>query len=110
GMPLVLVAILGMAHRYLFVLLHTAGQMLQARRSRLVAPLNATQQRQVLTNSLGVLLGKSFQLSTEVHLAMVSRGWRGEVHLLHEFRLRRRDRLALALVLAVPLGIVWLQP
>jgi energy-coupling factor transporter transmembrane protein EcfT len=39
----------------------------------------------------GVLLSKSVELSHEVYLAMLSRGFRGEVRLLTDFRLRLRD-------------------
>ena len=35
GVPVVVVAMLGMTHRYIFVLLQTATQMFEARRSRL---------------------------------------------------------------------------
>lgn len=44
GAPRVLVAILGMTHRYLFVLAQTATQLFEARRSRIVAPMNGAQQ------------------------------------------------------------------
>jgi cobalt/nickel transport system permease protein len=109
GVPVVMVAILGMTYRYIFVLLHTATQMFEARRSRIVAPMNGRQKRQMVTAAAGVLLDKSFQLSAEVHLAMLSRGYRGEVHLLDEFRTRRRDWCALGCAMAVPLLILWFQ-
>uniref|UniRef100_UPI00128F214E cobalt ECF transporter T component CbiQ n=1 Tax=Aquitalea magnusonii TaxID=332411 RepID=UPI00128F214E len=38
GVPVLLVALLGMTHRYIFVLLQTASQMFEARRSRMLAP------------------------------------------------------------------------
>jgi len=106
GAPVVLVAILGMTHRYIFLLVQRAAQLFEARRSRLVAPLSGAQQRAMATAAVGVLLGKAFALSSEVHLAMISRGYRGEVHLLDDFRTRRRDWLALVFALAVPLAIM----
>lgn len=109
GMPVVLVAILGMTHRYLFVLLQAASQMFEARRSRIVAPMAGAQQRRMAVAAAGVLLGKSFQLASEAHLAMLSRGYRGEVHLLDEFRTRPRDWFALSLALALPVLILRLQ-
>lgn len=109
GLPVVLVAILGMTHRYIFVLLQTAAQMFEARRSRILAPMSGAHKRQMLAATAGVLLAKSFQLSTEVHLAMLSRGYRGEVHVLHEFRTRWRDWIALLLALAIPGTILWIQ-
>jgi cobalt/nickel transport system permease protein len=109
GAPVVLVAILGMTHRYIFVLLQTTTQMFEARRSRIVAPMNGPQQRRMVAAAAGVLLGKSFQLAGEVHLAMLSRGYRGEVRLLDEFQTRRRDWFALSVALAVPILILWWQ-
>jgi cobalt ECF transporter T component CbiQ len=110
GVPVVVVAILGMTHRYIFVLLQTALQMFDARRSRMVAPMSGAQRRQVVVGAAGVLLAKSFHLASEVHLAMVSRGYRGEVHLLTELRMRRRDRVVLLTALALPLVILWSRP
>ncbi|MDD5365573.1 MAG: cobalt ECF transporter T component CbiQ [Gallionellaceae bacterium] len=109
GVPVVLVAILGMTHRYIFVLLHSALQMFEARRSRIVAPMAGGQRRRLVAATAGVLLGKAFQLSSEVHLAMISRGYRGEIHLLDDFRTRPRDWVALTCALALPVLIIWNQ-
>jgi cobalt/nickel transport system permease protein len=54
-------------------------------------------------------LTKTFQLSSEVHMAMVSRGYRGEVLLLDAFQTRARDWFTLAFALALPTLIIWLQ-
>ena len=107
GAPRVLVTILGMTHRYLFVLAQTATQLFEARRSRIVAPMNGAQQRALATSAAGVVLGKTFWLASEVHLAMISRGYRGEVRLLDDFHTRARDWLALLGALSVPLLILW---
>lgn len=109
GAPVVLVAILGITHRYIFLLAQSAVQLFEARRSRIVAPMSGAQQRALATAAAGVLLGKAFALSSEVHLAMIARGYRGEVHLLDDFQTRPRDWLALVLALAVPLLIAGLE-
>ncbi len=109
GVPVTLVAVLGMTHRYIFVLLQTALQMFEARRSRIVGPMSAAERRRLVVAGVGVLLGKTLQLSTEVHLAMIARGYRGEVRLLDDFRTRPRDWAVLLLALAVPALILWLQ-
>jgi energy-coupling factor transporter transmembrane protein EcfT len=41
-------------------------------------------------------------LATDIHMAMLSRGYCGEVRLLDDFRTRPRDWLFLAAALAVP--------
>jgi cobalt ECF transporter T component CbiQ len=93
--PVVFVVILGMTYRYIFVLLQTAADMFESRRSRLVGQLDSSEQRRLAAASVGVLLGKSLQLSSEVYMAMLSRGYRGEVYLLDEFKAQPRDWLAL---------------
>lgn len=109
GVPVVVVSILGMTSRYVFVLLQVANETLEARRSRSVAPVRGAERKRMIAAAAGVLLDKAFHLSEEVHLAMISRGYRGEIHLLDEFRSRPRDWLALSLALAVPVLIAWQQ-
>jgi cobalt/nickel transport system permease protein len=89
--PVVLVVILGMTYRYLFLLLKSAQEMFEARQSRLVGPLPSVERRRIASGTVGVLLARSFHLSSEVHLAMQSRGFQGETHLLEEPAIRSRD-------------------
>lgn len=84
--PVVLVAILGMTYRYIFVILQTACDMFESRQSRTVGVLAAGERRRLAASTAGVLLSKSLQLAGDVHLAMRSRGFQGEVYLLDEFR------------------------
>ncbi len=106
--PVVFVVILGMTYRYIFLMLQTARDMFESRRSRTVGTLDSATGRRIAAASVGVLLGKSFALSNEVWLAMQSRGFRGEVHTLDEFRMRARDWLALAGFLALASLALWL--
>jgi cobalt ECF transporter T component CbiQ len=89
--PAVFVVILGMTYRYIFLMIETARAMFESRRSRMVGVLAGPDRRRLAAASVGVLLGKSFQLSNEVYLAMRSRGFRGEVDTLDDFRMRLRD-------------------
>lgn len=109
GAPLVLVAILGMTHRYIFVLLHSTRDLLEARRSRMLSKQGTAKQRQMIISAAAVLLSKTFRLSSEVHLAMISRGYRGEIYLLHEFQACWRDRIALFISTGIPILILWNQ-
>jgi len=101
GVPAVLVVILGMTHRYIFLLLTSAVEMFEAHHSRLMGPMSGRERRRLAAASAGVLLEKALHLSTEVHLAMIARGYRGEVHLLDDFRTRPADWLALTCFLLV---------
>jgi cobalt/nickel transport system permease protein len=93
--PIVVVVILGMTYRYLFLLLKSAQEMFESRQSRLVGPLPSAERRRIASGTVGVLLARSLQLSTEVHLAMQSRGFQGEVRLLEEPAMQSRDWLHL---------------
>lgn len=106
--PVVFVVILGMTYRYIFVMLETARNMFEARQSRLIGALDGKESRRIAAASVGVLLSKSFYLNSEVYLAMQSRGFRGEVYTLDDFRMRRRDWLALAGFLLVAVFAFWL--
>lgn len=99
--PAVAVVLLGMTHRYVFLLLQTARDMFESRRSRLIGPLDGAERRRLATASAGVLLGKSLQVATEVHLAMQARGYRGCVHVLDDFRMKPADWAALGALLAI---------
>ncbi len=97
GVPVIFIVILGMTYRYIFLMLQTALDMFESRRSRTVGKLEGHEARQLAAASVGVLLTKSFHLSSEVYLAMESRGFRGEVDALDEFQMQLRDWLALLL-------------
>jgi cobalt ECF transporter T component CbiQ len=94
GVPVIFIVILGMTYRYIFLMLQTAHDMFESRRSRMIGKLEGHQARMLAAASVGVLLTKSFHLSNEVYLAMQSRGFRGEVDTLDEFQMQLRDWMA----------------
>ncbi len=108
GAPVVLVVILGMTHRYIFVLLQTAQDLLAGRRSRRVGKLPAAEGRRLAAATAGVLLTRSLALSDEVYLAMQSRGFRGEVHVMDDPRMRRRDWAALSAFAVAAVAVAWI--
>lgn len=91
GSPAVFIAILNMCHRYLFLLLHSAQELLLANRSRLPVRPGQAQTWRLAITSLSALLERSLALSQEVHLAMIARGYRGQDLILQELSLTRRD-------------------
>lgn len=105
--PTLFVVILGMTYRYIFLLLQTARDMFESRQSRAVGQLDGAARRQVASASVGVLLSKSFQLSSDVYLAMQSRGYRGEIYTLDEFQMTPRDWLAMVAFVAVAGLALW---
>jgi cobalt/nickel transport system permease protein len=107
-LPQEAVAMLAMTHRYIFLLIETAGQMLESRQSRTVGRLPAAEQRRMTARTAGVLLSKSIDLSNDVYLAMQSRGFRGEVRILSDFRMRSRDYVGLLAFLCAGSIAVWM--
>lgn len=103
------ILILGMTYRYIYLLLHTANDMFLSRKSRMVGKLDASEDRRMLAAISGTLLAKSLNMSSEVYLAMQSRGFRGSVVTLKPFKMQTCDWawlivfLGLA-VLAIVLG------
>ena len=106
--PVVLVVILGMTYRYILLMIGTAEEMFESRRSRMVGRLEPKQARRLAIATAGVLLSKTMQLSGDVYLAMQSRGFRGEVYVLDEFEMRRRDWIWLALFFALGAAAIWI--
>ena len=106
--PVVVVVILSMTYRYIFLMLQIARDMFESRQSRMVGKLSGPDSRRLAGASVGVLLSKSLQLSGDVYLAMLARGFRGEIYLLDDFQMHARDWLALAGLLAVAALAVWL--
>lgn len=100
-LPDVLILILGMTYRYIYLLLHTANDMFLSRKSRVVGTLSTSDNQRMLAAIGGTLLGKSLNLSSEVYLAMQSRGFRGPIVTLRPFKMKSRDWFWLFVFLAV---------
>ncbi|MFH1169878.1 MAG: cobalt ECF transporter T component CbiQ [Chloroflexota bacterium] len=106
-LPPLVVATIGMTYRYIFLLLHNANAMFLARRSRTVGGFSGGENRRWLARALTTTLAKSQHLSEEVYLAMLSRGYRGEVLALSSFSLRRRDIFWAAFALTAIVLLLW---
>jgi cobalt ECF transporter T component CbiQ len=105
--PVVFVVILGMTCRYILLMLETAHEMFESRRSRTVGALTGPERRRMTVSTAGVLLSRTSQLSGDVYLAMQSRGFRGEVYVLDDFRMSRLDWSAVAAFVALAGWAVW---
>jgi cobalt/nickel transport system permease protein len=107
--PSVFVTVLGMTYRYIFLLLHTANSMFLARRSRSLGTFSARENRRWLGQALGTTMAKSHQLSEDVYLAMLSRGYRDDGLALNELTLRWRDFMWAALAVATASTLLWVN-
>ncbi len=105
--PQIGILVLGMTYRYIFLFLHNMESIFLARRSRTVGRSNWQEKERWLAASIGSLLGKSYHMSNEVYLAMVSRGWNGRPVLSDHFTLCRRDWAWLGFVFILSVLIIW---
>jgi cobalt ECF transporter T component CbiQ len=106
--PVVVIVILGMTYRYIFLMLQTAHDMFESRRSRMIGVMDGAERRRLAAASVGVLLTKSFHLSSEVYLAMQSRGFRGAVDTLDDFEMEKSDWVALVMFVTLAVVMFWL--
>lgn len=106
-MPDVIVLVVGMTYRYIHLLLHLTNDMFLSRKSRILRPLSGSEERHLMAATSGTILGKSLQLSGEVYLAMLSRGYNGYPRTLDTFRMKLRDWAALIVVIAACGAAAW---
>jgi cobalt/nickel transport system permease protein len=94
GVPRMFILVIGMAYRYLFLLLGSVTDMYQARAARTVgAEKHDRRARAFVAASAGALLGRTMAMSEEVHQAMTARGYRGDARVLAQPRPAGADLL-----------------
>jgi cobalt/nickel transport system permease protein len=106
--PAVVILILGMTYRYIHLLLHITSDMFLSRKSRLLRRMTAPEERALAAAIAGTLLGKSLQVSSEVYLAMQSRGFRNTPRTMDTFKMQRLDWLSGAMVVLTVSAAIWL--
>jgi cobalt/nickel transport system permease protein len=107
--PRIFILIIGMAYRYIFLLLNSVTDMYTARKARSVGNDRGDSKggRAFVAASAGALFGKAHTLSDEVHMAMVSRAYRGDAKTLSGFHLAVRDAVFGAACLGAGLLVLW---
>jgi cobalt/nickel transport system permease protein len=106
GVPQVFVLLLSMTYRYIFLFLHTANGMFEARKSRMVGRTGGSEQRRWISGSLGNLMNRSFKMSTDVYAAMSARGFTGQIRTYRAYRMTPTDWVALAFSIAIAVAAV----
>ena len=104
--PDVFILVLGMTYRYIYLLLHTANDMFLSRKSRVVGHMDAAEDRRMLAAISGTLLSKSLNMSSEVYLAMQSRGFTGTIVTLKPFKMKTHDWIWLSIFFAVAIAAI----
>lgn len=91
GVPQLFVALLAMMDRYLGVVIRAAQEIHLAKLSRSISPGNVRGEQAWVAAGIASVFRRSHALSQAVYLAMISRGYTGEVRLLNEPRPQPRD-------------------
>ncbi len=101
--PQLFVLVIGMAYRYIFVLLGSVEDMYVSRKARTIntGKKDTRNGQRFVGATAGALFGKAHELSEEVHHAMIARGFRGEARTLDQPALRAVDLAWLAAAAAV---------
>lgn len=89
--PRVAVMTLSMTYRYLFLLLRLVQDLSRARKSRTLQAGSRAAERNWVASRIGFLFRRSRELSNQVFLAMLSRGYHGEAFSISRFRAGSAD-------------------
>jgi len=93
GIPQIFVMTLGMCYRYIFLFMEVVENTYIAIKSRVGRGIRSGSGRRIATWNIASLWLRSYRLNTDVYMAMLSRGYRGEPLVLNEFKTKPRDWL-----------------
>jgi len=105
--PKIIVMILSFMYRYIFLLEDVLEKMLQAKASRTVAGSRWFHAK-ALANVLGNLFVRSYERGEAIYLAMLARGFDGEVRILDERPPAARDFIFLGIMTVILAGLRFL--
>jgi cobalt/nickel transport system permease protein len=106
GIPKLYVLTLSMAYRYIFVLTELVSEMYVAKKARTIKARGMFDEQKWVGGRIGYTLIRSLDMSEKVHMAMMSRGYNGEVRIIQEFKMRNRDYVAGAIAISMSVVLV----
>jgi cobalt/nickel transport system permease protein len=104
--PKVYVLTLDMCYRYIFLLMAAVRDFYTAKKSRTIRSLPLRDEQRWVGSRIGYILIKSLDMSERVHGAMISRGFDGDVKLMHDYMMHKRDYVAIVTVSTFSLVLV----
>ena len=104
--PKVYVLTMAMAYRYIFLFMEMIRDLHIAKKSRTIKSMSLRDEQRWVGGRIGYMLIKSLDMSEKVHMAMVSRGFSGDVRIMHDYHLRGRDYIAAGSALALSLTLI----
>jgi cobalt/nickel transport system permease protein len=109
GMPKIFGMILAMTHRYIMALLAAAEDLHRAGTSRTICAVTVKGAQRWAASGITTLLRKSLHLSQEVHQAMISRGFDGDLKVAPPAPLKAADYVLMALTLIFVISLLLLE-
>ena len=94
GVPKLYVLTLEMAYRYIFLLMDLVRELYVAKKARTIRASGMFDEQKWVGGRMGYTLIRSLDMSEKVHMAMMSRGFSGDVHIMQEFKMQNRDYIA----------------
>jgi len=101
GVPKIFVMTLAMMERYIGLLARVAQEIHLAKLSRAITPVGLKGEQKSLAAAIAALFRRTQALGNSIYLAMLSRGYTGEVHILQATQPRLRDLLYAGCVLVI---------
>jgi cobalt/nickel transport system permease protein len=96
GVPKIYVLTLEMAYRYVFLLMDLVREMYVAKKARTIKSRGMFEEQKWVGGRMGYTLIRSLDMSDKVHMAMMSRGYSGDVKIMQQFKMLNRDYAAVA--------------
>jgi cobalt/nickel transport system permease protein len=95
-----------MAYRYIFLLMDMVREMYVAKKARTIKSRSMFEEQKWVGGRMGYTLIRSIDLSEKVHMAMLSRGFNGDVKVMQQFKMKNRDYLAVAVAISLSVLLV----
>jgi cobalt/nickel transport system permease protein len=106
GVPKIYVLTLEMAYRYIFLLMDMVREMYVAKKARTIRSRSMFEEQKWVGGRMGYTLIRSIDMSEKVHMAMMSRGFSGDVKVMQQFRMMNRDYFAVAAAISLSVLLV----
>lgn len=106
GVPKLYVFTLGMAYRYIFLLMDLVRDMYVAKKARTIKARSMLEEQKWVGGRMGYTLLRSLDTSEKVHMAMKSRGFNGEVKIMQEFKMHNRDYITGSIAISLSVVMV----
>jgi cobalt/nickel transport system permease protein len=104
--PKVYVLTMDMCYRYIFLFTEIVRDFYTAKKSRALKALPLIEEQKWVGGRVGYTLIKALSMSEKVHGAMVSRGFNGDIRIMHRYSIHRRDYVACVSVIALSIFLM----